>query len=164
MLKRYPAMIFSISATTRPKRDAEVHGKDYFFLGKEEFEVKIRRDELVEWERIYDNYYGTLKSEVDRALRNRVSMLFDVDVKGALSIKKKYPNDAVLIFIQPPSVDTLTQRLINRKTESHEVLRKRLDRVSMELEKGKEFDYCVVNDDLQKAFSDVDAIIRRAIS
>ena len=162
ILKRHPDMLFSVSATTRVKRESEVHGKDYFFLTKEEFEKNIQREELVEWEQIYGNYYGSLKREVDNALRNGKSMLFDVDVKGALSIKKGYPNDAVLIFIQPPSLEALTQRLTNRKTESAEVIRKRLDRASMELEMGKGFHFAVVNDDLTTAINSVDEIINRA--
>lgn len=163
ILRRHPDMVFSVSATTRPKRENETNGFDYFFLSKDEFEEKIRRNELVEWERIYDNYYGTLRSEVDRALQNRRSMVFDIDVNGGLSIKNKYPNEAVLIFIQPPDLEALKERLVNRGTENPEIVRKRLDRVPMEMEKGKHFDHCVVNDDLQRAFSDVDALVKAAI-
>jgi guanylate kinase len=163
VLRRHPDMVFSVSATTRPKRDNEVDGTDYFFLTNAEFEGRIRRGELVEWERIYDHYYGTLHSEVDRALRAGMSMVFDIDVNGALSIKNKYPDNALLIFIRPPDFEVLRQRLVNRRTESEEIVRKRLDRVPMEMEKGKLFDHCVVNDDLQKAFSDVDALVTAAI-
>jgi guanylate kinase len=140
ILKRHPETAFSVSATTRKKRDAEVHGQDYFFLTEKEFEEKIAQGELIEWERIYGDYYGSLKSQVDHALRTGTSMLFDVDVKGALSIKRKYPTDAVLIFIDPPSLESLTQRLSNRKTESAETLHRRLERVPMEMAKGAEFD------------------------
>ena len=164
IFKRHPEMKFSVSATTRKQRTGESHGKDYFFLLKEDFEQKINGGELVEWEKIYDNYYGTLKSEVDRALQSGITMIFDIDVKGALNVKHKYPNDAVLIFIEPPSVEILTQRLINRKTETEEVVRKRLERVPMELERGKEFDYRVVNDKLEKAINDVDTIIKNAVN
>src|ERR1043166_6684039 len=129
ILKRHPEVVFSVSATTRKKREKEIHGKDYFFLAKEEFENKIRNGELIEWEEIYGDYYGTLKSEIDAGLNAGRSILFDVDVKGALSIKKKYPNDTVLIFIDPPSVEILTERLTNRKTEDPETIRKRLERV-----------------------------------
>ncbi len=163
VLRRHPDMVFSVSATTRPKRDNEVDGTDYFFLTTAEFEERIRRGELVEWERIYDHYYGTLHSEVDRALCARRSMVFDIDVNGALSIKNKYPDHALLIFIRPPDFEVLQQRLVNRRTESEEIVRKRLDRVPMEMEKGKLFDHCVVNDDLEKAFSDVDALVTAAI-
>ena len=163
IFKRHPDMKFSVSATTRKQRSGEVYGKDYFFLSKDEFEQRIKNNELVEWEKIYDNYYGTLKGEVDRALESGTTMIFDIDVKGALNIKKKYPKDAVLIFIEPPSVEILQQRLTGRKTESDEVIRKRLERVPMELERGKEFDFRVVNDKLEKAISDVDTIINNAI-
>lgn len=161
ILQRYPSMLFSVSATTRPRRPTEVDGKDYFFLTKEEFERRVAQGDLIEWEEIYGNYYGTLKSEVDRALAQGRVMLFDVDVKGALSIKKKYPEDAVLIFIAPPSMEVLRKRLMDRNTEDEATVRRRLERVPMELEKGKEFDYQVVNDDLATAIAEVEAIIQR---
>ncbi|MBI4547965.1 MAG: guanylate kinase [Ignavibacteriae bacterium] len=158
-LKRHPEILFSVSATTRPKREFEVHGKDYFFITKEEFKRKIQNDELVEWEQLYGDYYGTLRSEVDRALRSGKSMLFDVDVNGALSIRAQYPKETVLIFIKPPSMEILTQRLMKRGTETLETIRTRLERVPMELEKENEFHFCVVNDDLQTATDEVDRII-----
>ena len=163
ILKRHPKMRFSVSATTRKQRAKETHGNEYFFLDKDDFKQKIQQDELVEWEQIYDDYYGTLKSEVDSALQSGIPMLFDIDVKGALTIKKKYPHDALLIFIEPPSVDDLRQRLRHRRTESEVIISKRLERVPMELENGKEFDHRVVNDELEKAISEVDAIVRNAI-
>jgi len=116
ILKRHPELTFSVSATTRRKRDEEIHGKDYYFLTCEEFEEKILKGELIEWEKIYDDYYGTLHSEVERAKSENKSILFDIDVKGALSIKQQYPKDTVLIFIKPPSIDSLKQRLINFKS------------------------------------------------
>jgi guanylate kinase len=165
ILQRYPAMTFSISATTRPKRSSEVHGKDYFFLSVGEFEKKIRNGELVEWERYpdsqYGNFYGTLKSEVDRALNEGKVMLFDVDVKGAASIKKLYGSDAVQIFIKPPSVEALRERLLNRKTEDEATLRSRLDRVPVEMEMGKSFDYQIVNDKLETAVAEIETIITK---
>jgi guanylate kinase len=161
ILRRYPEMLFSVSATTRSKRPGEIDGKDYFFLTKGEFQDLIKREELVEWEEIYGNYYGTLKSEVDRALARGMVMLFDVDVKGALSIKRKYANDAVLIFIKPPSLEALQKRLLDRKTEDEATVLRRLQRVPMELEKGKEFDYQVVNDDLAAAIREVEEIVQR---
>ena len=164
IMKKYPSMLFSVSATTRKKREGETHGKDYFFLTKEEFEQRISKGDLVEWEKYPNeargNYYGTLKSEVDRALNGGKVMLFDVDVKGALSIKKKYGSEAVLIFITAPSFDELKKRLLNRRTDDAEAILSRLERAAMEMEKGKEFDYRVVNDNLEKAIADVDAIIK----
>ena len=163
ILQKHPAMTFSVSATTRTQRSGETHGKDYFFLSVAEFEKNIQSGELVEWERYPDaqngNYYGTLKSEVDRALNEGRMMLFDVDVKGALSIKKLYGNDAVLIFIQPPNLEALRQRLLDRKTEDDATVRSRLDRVPMEMELGKKFDYQVVNDKLESAIAEIEAII-----
>jgi guanylate kinase len=163
ILAKYPAMYFSVSATTRPIRTGETNGKDYFFMTKAEFEERIRTGGLVEWEEIYGNYYGTLKSEIDRALRQGHVMLFDVDVKGALSIRRHFPNDSVLIFINPPSFEVLKNRLENRNTENPETLKRRLERVPMEMEQGKQFDFQVVNDDLHRAVGDVDAIVRTNI-
>ncbi len=163
ILTKYPAMLFSVSATTRPIRNGEVHGKDYFFLSMQEFEKRIRSGDLVEWEEIYGNYYGTLKSEIQRALEQGQVMLFDVDVKGALSIRRHFPNDSILIFIKPPSIEVLKKRLENRKTENPETLKRRLDRVPMELEQGLQFDYQVVNDDLQKAIDEVAEIVQTNI-
>ncbi len=160
IMQKYPAMLFSVSATTRQPRAAEVDGRDYFFLSKDEFQKRVQLGDLVEWEEIYGNYYGTLKSEVDRALQRGAIMLFDVDVKGALSIKRTYPNDSILIFIKPPSFEVLKHRLLNRKTEDEATIRRRLDRVPMELEKGSQFDWQVVNDDLETAVRTVDGIIR----
>lgn len=163
LLQRFPLMTFSVSATTRPMRPGEVHARDYFFLTKEDFRLRIDRGELVEWEEIYTNYYGTLKSEVDRALANGQVMLFDVDVKGALSIKAKYPKDAVLIFVAPPSVDELRARLVNRKTEDAATVERRMARVPMEMELASKFDHTVVNDDLQRACDEATEIVRRAL-
>lgn len=159
MMAKYPSMLFSVSATTRPQRAGEKEGKDYFFLSKEEFERQIKAGELVEWEEIYGNYYGTLKSEIDRALHNGRIMMFDIDVKGGLSIKQRYPDDTVLIFIKPPSVEALHRRLLDRKTEDEATVARRMTRVPMELEKGNEFQYQVINDDLQTALAEVEKIL-----
>ena len=159
ILKRHPDMLFSVSATTRPKRADETDGKDYFFLTKQEFEQRIRMGDLIEHELIYGEHYGSLRTQVDHALSAGKTLLFDIDVRGALSIKKKYTIAATLIFIKPPNMTTLEERLKNRKTESAEELRKRLDRASMELEQWKTFDFCVVNDDLREAIDEVDSII-----
>lgn len=160
ILQKYPDMLFSVSATTRSPRGGEQNGKDYFFLSREEFLSRKEKGDLVEWEEIYGDYYGTLKSEVDKALGAGRVMMFDVDVKGALSIKKKYPR-AVLIFIRPPGIEALRERLVKRKTEGEEALRRRIARAEMELQQGGLFDYQVVNDDLQKAIAEVDGIIRK---
>lgn len=164
ILEKNPKMLFSVSATTRPMRNGEVDGKDYFFISKEEFKRRIEANDLVEWEEIYGNYYGTLKSEIERALAKGLIMLFDVDVKGALSIRKHFPEESVLIFIKPPSYKVLESRLKNRKTESEDTLRKRLERVPMELEQGDQFDFQVINDVLNKAIGDVNEIVQTIIN
>ncbi len=164
ILGRHPDFLFSVSATTRPKRSGEVDGKDYFFLPRSEFERLIGRGELVEHETIYDNYYGTLKREVDRALDAGRSMLFDIDVRGGLSIKRVYGPRAVLVFIEPPSLAVLEERLRNRHTEDAVSFRKRMERVALELGTGKQFDYRVVNDTLDRAIEEVDTIIHKHLA
>ncbi len=159
ILRRHPSLRFSVSATTRPKRPAETHGRDYFFLERAEFEKRIAAGAFVEWETIYGNLYGTLRSEVDAALAQGMHLMFDVDVKGALSIKRAYP-EACLIFIRPPSVEVLEQRLRARLTEDAETLRQRMARVPMELEQAALFDHVVVNDVLDTATDEVDAIVK----
>jgi len=159
ILRRYPAFRFSVSATTRPKRTGETDGKDYFFLDRVEFEKRIAGGAFVEWETIYGNLYGTLKSEVDAALEQGTDLMFDVDVKGALSIKRAYP-EACLIFIRPPSIAVLEQRLRERHTENAETLRQRMERVPMELDQARLFDHQVVNDVLSRAADEVDTIVK----
>lgn len=158
IMNRFPDLGFSVSGTTRAKRVGEVDGREYFFLTKEEFKRRIDAGEFVEWEELYGDYYGTLKSEVDRVLKAGHHMLFDVDVKGGLSIKKHYPN-ALLIFIRPPSVEALKDRLLKRRTEDDVTLQRRLDRVTMELALGNKFDHEVVNDELERAIREVQNII-----
>lgn len=162
ILCRNPILTFSVSATTRPKRPDEVEGKDYFFLSQEDFKRRREAGEFVEWEEMYGDCYGTLKSEVDSALARGRNLLFDVDVKGGLSIKQRYP-EAVLIFIRPPSLEALKDRLVNRKTENQVTLKRRLNRVSMEMELGKKFDRQVVNDELDRAIREVQSIVEQQL-
>ena len=163
ILKDFPQIIFSVSATTRPKRSNEVNGVDYFFVDEREFELKIKNNEFIEWERFYDYYYGTLKSFVDDNINNGKSVLFEVDVKGALSLKKIYP-ESILIFIDPPTYEELVKRLKNRKTESPEDLQKRIDRAEMELSYKHKFDYIFVNDELNKVYKSVKSLIKEIIN
>lgn len=163
ILKRYPdEIIFSISATTREKRSNEIDGCDYYFLTEEEFKKKIENDEFIEWERIYDHYYGTLKSEIDRAIKLNKHILFELDVNGSLKLKKLFP-EAHLIFIVPPSIEELEKRLMKRNTENPESFKKRIERAKMELEMAKYFDYEVKNYDLEKAIEEVSYIIKTII-
>ena len=159
ILKRNPSLEFSVSATTRPRRLGEIDGRDYFFLTREEFERRVRGGDFVEWEEIYGNLYGTLKSELERALRNGRHLLFDVDVKGGLSIKRQYP-EALLVFIEPPSMEVLRQRLQDRHTEDAATLTHRMERVAMEMEAGKAFDRHCVNDELARAVEEVQALVQ----
>ena len=158
MLKIYPDLEYSVSATTRKKRRGETEGKDYFFLSEGDFKRKIKADEFVEWEKFYDYYYGTLKMFVEEKLNLGKSLALEVDVKGAIKIKKAYPN-SVLIFISPPSMEVLKSRLINRNTETEEDLKKRIERAEMEMSYRKFFDYNIINKDLTEAKAEVKKII-----
>lgn len=163
ILKDFSEIVFSVSVTTRPKRANEVNGVDYFFVDDKEFEKKIAGNEFIEWERFYDYYYGTLKSFVDENIFKGKSVIFEVDVKGALSLKKIYP-ESFLIFIDPPSFEELVKRLKNRKTESEADLQKRIDRAKMELSHKQDFDYIFVNDELPKVYKDVKKLIKEILN
>jgi guanylate kinase len=158
VIKDYPNIVFSVSATTRKKRIDEVNGREYFFLTEEEFKQRIEDDEFIEWEKFYDYYYGTLKSFVNENLKKGKYVLLEVDVKGALNIKKIYPK-SILVFISPPSFEELISRLKNRKTETEEDLKKRIERAQMELSLKDKFDFFVVNNHLETAISEVKRII-----
>ena len=163
ILSCYKNFVFSISATTRKKRQTEKDGIDYFFLSEEDFKKKIDAGEFVEWEKFYDYYYGTLRSVVDGNLKQGLTTVFEVDVKGAVRIKKVYP-DSILIFIAPPSIDELKKRLIKRNTETDGDLKKRIERAEMELSYKDKFDYVVSNINLEKAKKEVKEIIEKEIS
>jgi guanylate kinase len=158
IMRRFPSLGFSVSATTRGRRPEEIEGRDYFFLTREEFRRRVDAGEFVEWEELYGDFYGTLKVEVDRAMEREQDLLFDVDVKGGLSIKAHYPA-AFLIFIRPPSMEILKDRLLKRRTEHADALARRLARAEMEMELGKRFDRQVVNDDLERAIGEVQELI-----
>lgn len=163
ILEEFPELVFSISATTREKRENEKNGVDYFFLNKKEFEEKIKNNEFIEWEKFYDYYYGTFKSFIDENIKKSKSVILEVDVKGALSIKKIYKS-ANLIYIVPPSFEELVDRLKKRKTENDADLKKRIERAKMELSIKDKFDYFVVNKDLKKAISDTKSLIRKILN
>ena len=143
---------FSVSATTRPLRGNEEDGKDYFFLTIPEFKKRIDNNEFVEWEEVYkDLFYGTLKSELERIWTNGQNVLFDVDVKGGITLKKKFGNDSIAIFIMPPSVEELENRLIKRGTDTPEKIRIRVEKAREELKLANQFDTVIVNHQLDKA-------------
>ena len=153
LLQALPYLDFSISACSRPKRDTELHGKDYYFLDIEDFRQRIARDEFVEWQEVYPgNFYGTLKSELDRIWSCGKIPVFDVDVQGGLNLKKYFGDRALSIFIQPPSLEAMFKRLQNRGTETEESLKKRTGKAAFEMTFRDKFDRIIVNDDLEPAF------------
>lgn len=162
ILNQFPEIIFSVSATTRSKRPNEIEGVHYFFLSEDDFKKRIENDEFAEWECFYDYYYGTFKSFINHAVEKGNTILLEVDVKGALSIKKNFKN-AKLIFIEPPSFEELVERLKNRKTESEEDLRKRIERAKMELSMKDKFDYFVLNKDLDIATIEIKELIKNIL-
>ena len=152
---------FSVSCTTRQKRANEFEGKDYFFITNEEFEKKINDAKFIEWEQIHGNfYYGTLKSTLEKAINEDKRILLELDVKGATSVKKLYPNKSLSIFIEPPSVEVLKLRLEKRGTDNDERIIKRLERLESELSYKSNFDYHVINDDLDQAVNEIMNIIK----
>ena len=162
VLSAFPEIAFSVSATTRAKRDNEIEGKHYYFISEAEFKEKIEKGDFVEWEKFYDYYYGTFKSEVENAVNNGKSIIIEIDVNGALNLKKIYP-DAFLIYIVPPSVEELVRRLKNRNTEDKTDLRKRIDRSTMELSLKDKFDYLIENNELNTAIEDIKILIKQII-
>lgn len=160
LLKTFPFLSFSVSATTRAKRSHEEDGKDYYFLDADAFREKIRQGAFLEWEEVYeDHFYGTLRSEVDRLLGEGKHVVFDIDVQGALNIKKIYGADALAIFVKPPSREILLHRLRQRKTETAESLHRRIDKAEKELQYEKKFDYVLVNNDLGKALKEAEELV-----
>lgn len=145
-------MKFSVSATNRPKRNYETHGKDYFFLSDEEFQYKIKNNEFIEWEEVYEGrFYGTLRKNVEELINKGFNIAFDIDVKGALSIKKEFGDDSLLIFVKTPSIEELEKRLRKRNTENEESLKQRISKAKEELGYAEKFDLIVVNDILENA-------------
>ena len=158
-------LAFSVSCTSRPPRGAERHGVEYFFLSPEEFRYKIGRGEFLEYEEVYANrFYGTLREQVDNDLERGVNVVFDVDVKGAMNIKRHYGDDALSIFIQPPSIEVLEQRLKHRGTDAPEVIADRVAKAAYELSFAPRFDAIVVNDDLDKAIQETLELVTKFIN
>lgn len=153
LLENCPDLGFSISASTRDKRGRkEQDGKDYYFLSPEEFKKKIDNDEFIEWEEVYEgNYYGTLKSEIQRIWNEGKNVIFDVDVKGGLALKKYFGENALAIFVKVPSIEILEQRLVGRGTESHASLSQRLFKAKFEMTFADKFDVVLVNENLEKS-------------
>ena len=152
LLKEQPNLAFSISATSRAKREGERDGKDYYFLTIDDFKRKLDNDEFLEWQEVYHNqFYGTLKSEIERIWNEGKHVIFDVDVLGGLNLKKIFGDKALAVFIQPPTIEALKERLCGRGTEDEASLKKRLDKAEYELSFADQFDTVIVNDILKTA-------------
>ena len=154
LMKEHPELklYFSISCTSRAPRGTEQNGVEYFFLTPEEFKTKIQNDEFLEYEEVYeDRFYGTLKAQVERQREAGQNVVFDVDVKGGINIKKYYGEEAMSLFIQPPSVEELRRRLVGRATDTQEAIEQRLAKATYELTFAPQFDKVIVNDDLETA-------------
>lgn len=164
LLAAIPELAFSVSACSRPKRTGEVDGKDYFFFTVSEFREKIQRNEFVEYEEVYpDRFYGTLFSEVEKIWNMGEVVLFDVDVIGGVNIKKIYGDNALAVFIRPPSIEELRKRLVSRATDPEKDIQTRLKKAELEMGFESQFDVTIVNDELEKAKSEIVSIVTKFI-
>ncbi len=161
LMSEFPELEFSISATTREPRGDEKNGVEYFFLTKDEFEKKIARGDFAEYKTVYGNLYGTLKEYVEDCILKDKNVILDVDVQGGLSIKEIFPEDVVMIFIYPPSLEVLRKRLEMRGTDSADTIEKRLKFAKIEMEKMKEYSYNIENDSLDAAYAQLRGILTK---
>lgn len=161
LLQRIPELAFSVSACSRPKRTNEEDGRDYYFLSPEAFREKIRQGLFLEWEEVYPgSFYGTLRSEVERLWDSGKHVVFDVDVAGGMAIKKQYPARALSVFVMPPSVEELRNRLRIRNTETEESIAKRIGKAAQEMSHAKRFDTILVNNRLEESIPEAEALVR----
>lgn len=158
LLEKDPSIHVSVSATTRAPRMGEVHGENYYFLTMEEFKERLEQDQFLEYAKVYDNYYGTPKENVMEQLQRGKDVLLEIDTEGALKVKEKFP-EGVFIFILPPRIEDLKRRIMNRGTESEEDIKKRLEAAKEEIQKIHEYNYGVINDDVERATLDVQSIL-----
>ncbi|MFN6136790.1 MAG: guanylate kinase [Bacteroidota bacterium] len=163
LLASFPQLRFSVSATTRGLRPGEVDGRDYFFLSREEFRQRIEQGDLIEYEEIFGNYYGTLRTVVSEAIGRGEFLVFDVDVKGALSLQGAFPQDTLLIFVAPPSLESLRDRLTSRHTETAEQIDTRLARAEMEMAHQEMFDVVLVNNHLEETLTRAADLVRQHV-
>lgn len=160
LLSKNLKLEFSVSACSRKKRKNEIHGKDYYFISADEFRKKIETNDFIEWEEVYpDHFYGTLKSEVERIRELGSNVLFDIDVQGGLNIKKQYGDEALTIFVQPPSVEELENRLKKRDTDNEEKIAKRIEKAAHEMSFAHQFDKVLINDHLVKALLESEILV-----
>jgi guanylate kinase len=160
LIERMPGLKMSVSATTRAKRPGEVDGRDYLFVDKPRFESMVKDDELLEWATVFDNRYGTPRAPVEAALSAGQDVLFDIDWQGTQQLREKARADVVSVFILPPSAGDLEKRLHSRAQDSDEVIRKRMSRASHEMSHWAEYDYIVINHDVDEAFAEVQSILK----
>lgn len=155
---------FSVSATSRSPRAHEVHGKDYYFMTLSQFKQHIKNDDFLEWEEVYrDNFYGTLKSEVERIWKSGKHVIFDIDVVGGLDIKQLYPTQTLAVFVKPPSVEELKIRLKKRESESDEKINMRVAKASIELATAPQFDHIIINNELSQALAEAYQLVKEFI-
>jgi len=165
LLQKFPQLCFSISATTRPLRGSEVNGRDYYFISKEDFLHKVAHQEFVEFEEVYNGtFYGTLRDEIERIWNEDKHVIFDIDVEGGLRLKRKYGDMALAIFVQPPSLAVLKERLTGRGTDSAEKLQERFIKAEKELEYANRFDIVLKNFDLDTACAEAEQLINRFLN
>ncbi len=165
LLATFPNIAFSVSATSRKLRSGETDGKDYFFISEDEFKQKIASSDLLEWQEVYaGSYYGTLRSEVERLLTEGKDVIFDVDVVGGLNIKKEFGSRALAVFVSPPSIKSLEERLIFRNTDSAETIRKRIEKAAHELSYADKFDYVLVNENLDVAKDTIVKVVKEFLN
>jgi guanylate kinase len=161
LMKVFPQLAFSVSATTRSPRAHEKEGVDYYFMSVEAFQQKIQSNAFVEWEMVYEGkYYGTLKDEIQRIWHNQQTPVLDIDVKGAIHVQDQYPKQTLSLFIQPPSIEELKSRLIKRGTETEESLQARINKASYEISFSHSFNHVIVNDHLEKACAQAEALVK----
>lgn len=164
LLKEIPKLEFSVSACSRPKRKGETHGVDYYFISVDEFRKKISDGEFAEWEEVYkDNFYGTLKAEIERIRKKGHHIIFDMDVVGGLNLKKQFGDQALAVFVMPPSIEHLEKRLKSRETETPESIARRIGKAEVELQTAHQFDSIVLNDTLEHAFQEAEKIVKAFI-
>ena len=156
---------FSISACTRKRRDNEIDNKDYYFLTVDEFQAKIEENAFIEWEEVYKNqYYGTLRSEIDRIKANNHNIIFDIDVRGGVNIKDQFGDNALAVFVMPPSIEELYKRLESRGTDSEKKIRKRMEKANYEMKFANKFDKIIVNKNLDHALKEAEKIVRQFLN
>ena len=164
LMQQVDNLSFSISATSRKIRGGEIDGRDYYFLLADEFRKKIANSEFVEWEEVYkDKFYGTLKSEVERIRNKGQNVVFDVDVVGGVNIKKLYGDDAIAVFVMPPSIEVIKQRLLGRGTDTEDDIKNRIDKAEYELTFSNKFDEIIINNELEKAKMETVELVKRFV-